>query len=264
MKRSTHRYGSQRSQVAEVWRPDAPSGPTPVVVLIHGGFWRQLYTKRLMHPLASAVVAQGWIAYNIEYRRVGALGRGGWPSTFDDVSNALEALADIDGVDAARVATCGHSAGGHLALWSASQRRTTMVPDPAAPRPRVKVCAAVSLAGVVDLVAAARQQVGGTAVPALMGGGPDEVPERYELGSPAALLPFGVPQFLIHGLADRTVPASLSARYVEAARARGDGDAHYIPVSDGGHMEMIDPAGPAFSEVVTRLTQVFARVGHPR
>jgi acetyl esterase/lipase len=257
MNRTTFRYGSHRAQVAEVWRPDGAGSSSPVVVLIHGGFWRQLYTKRLMHPLAAAVVAQGWVAYNIEYGRVGALGRGGWPATFDDVSGALDALVDVAGIDVARVATCGHSAGGHLALWAASARRTSAAP---APR-RVTVCAAVSLAGVVDLAEAARQRVGGTAVPALMGGGPDDVPERYALGSPAALLPLGVPQFLVHGTADRTVPPALSAGYVERARALGDQDAHYVPVPDGGHMEIIDPAAPAFGEVVARLTRVFDGAG---
>lgn len=255
MNRITLHYGSHRAQVVEVWRPEAPAGPSPVVVLIHGGFWRQLYTKRLMHPLAAAVVAQGWVAYNIEYGRVGALGHGGWPATFDDVSHAIDALVDVGGIDLARVATCGHSAGGHLALWAASARCTAA----AAPPRRVSVCAAVSLAGVVDLDAAARQGVGGTAVPALMGGAPDDVPDRYALGSPAALLPLGVPQFLLHGLADATVPASLSAGYVERARAMGDLDAHYVPVPDCGHMEMIDPVSPTFAEVVTRLTRVFER-----
>src|SRR6185437_12985874 len=108
---------------------------------------------------------RGWIAYNIEYRRVGSSGRGGWPATFEDVSDAIDALAGVDGVDRRRVATCGHSAGGHLALWAASSRSTG---DPRRPAPAIDVSAAVSLAGVVDLQAAARQFVGAGAVTALM------------------------------------------------------------------------------------------------
>jgi acetyl esterase/lipase len=242
--------------VAEVWRPEGADGSLPVVVMIHGGFWRQIYTKRLMHPLAAAVVEKGWIAYNIEYRRVGPFGRGGWPATFEDVSSALDALIDVAGVDVRRVATCGHSAGGHLALWAASPRRTagtTQTPHP------VRAHGAVSLAGVVDLVAAAQRGVGGTAVAALMGGTPDEWPNRYALGSPAALVPLGVPQFLIHGLRDRSVPASLSADYVERARALGDQGAHYIALPNTDHMEMIDPTKPAFGELVVCLEDIFAR-----
>ena len=128
MRPATVRYGNDRAQVAEVWRPRAAEGLLPVVVLIHGGFWRQLYTKRLMHGLARAVAARGWIAYNIEYRRVGSFGHGGWPETFEDVSDAIDRLAGVDGVDHQRVATCGHSAGGHLALWAASARSTGPTP----------------------------------------------------------------------------------------------------------------------------------------
>jgi acetyl esterase/lipase len=115
MKRTLVRYGSDRAQVAEVWRPPGAVSDRPVVVLIHGGFWRQPYTRRLMHRMARAIVAHGWVAYNIEYRRLGRFG-GGWPETFDDVRDALDALAAVDGVDRERIVTCGHSAGGHLAL----------------------------------------------------------------------------------------------------------------------------------------------------
>ena len=34
----------------------------------------------------------------------GQIGRGGWPETFEDVSDAIDALADVDGVDLHRVA----------------------------------------------------------------------------------------------------------------------------------------------------------------
>ncbi len=253
MKPETISYGSDRAQIAEVWRPGTTRAPLPVVVLVHGGFWRQLYTKRLMHRIARAMVGRGWIAYNIEYRRVGPLGRGGWPETFQDVSDAIDALAGVDGVDRRRVVTCGHSAGGQLALWAASSRATTNADRPA---PAIAVCAAVSLAGVVDLTRAARNLVGGGAVPELMGGGPEDVPDRYRLGSPAALLPVGKPQFLLHGLADGSVPAWLSESYVEEARALGD-PATYVPFPEVGHMEMISGRGIVFGELATCLESVF-------
>ena len=255
MSPETIRYGPDRAQVAEVWRPGAvpdTEGALPVVVLIHGGFWRQQYTKRLMHRLARAVTARGWMSYNIEYRRVGRFSRGGWPVTFEDVSDAIDALARVEGVDLHRVVTCGHSAGGHLALWAASPRRTG---DPRRAAAVVDVAAAASLAGVVDLEAAARQLVGRGAVQALMGGGPDEVPERYRLGSPAALLPLGKPQFLLHGLADDSVPAALSEHYAETAVRLGD-PAVYVPLPGVGHMEMISGRGAAFGELAAWLDSV--------
>jgi acetyl esterase/lipase len=238
--------------VAELWRPDVP-GDLPVVALIHGGFWRQVYTKRLMHRCARAVMAHGWVAYNIEYRRTGPMGAGGWPETFTDIADAIDALADMRGIDHSRIVTCGHSAGGHLALWAASSR-STGTPS-SQPRTHSRIHTAISLAGVVDLEAAARLGVGGDAIAALMGGPPAECADRYVLGSPASCLPMGIPQLLIHGSADSTVPASLSHAYVEQARAKGD-DARYVPVPGAGHMDMIEVGGAAFTEVLARLEQI--------
>jgi acetyl esterase/lipase len=241
----TVKYGSHHNQVADVWRPTGFPGDRPVVVLIHGGFWRQLYTKRLMHGMASAIVDLGWVAYNIEYRRVGALGSGGWPATFQDVAAAMDALDTVENIDLSRIITCGHSAGGHLALWAAGDRVTDVSEQSA----RVKPALAVSLAGVVDLIAAARMGLGGGAVQGLMGGEPDEYPDRYRLGSPAELLPLGTPQVLLHGVNDVSVPRSLSIEYVQRAQQLGD-EATYLPLRDTDHMEMINPKGQAFAHLV--------------
>jgi acetyl esterase/lipase len=250
---ATVRYGPDRAQVAEVWRPEPGGAALPVVVLIHGGFWHQHFTKRLMHRLARAVISQGWMAYNIEYRRVGPFGGGGWPETFEDVSDAIDALGRVEGVDRQRVATCGHSAGGQLALWAASSRSTG---DTRRPLPSVAVCAAVSLAGVVDLTAAARQFVGHGAVQALMGGDPDDVPDRYKLGCPTSLLPVGKPQLLLHGVPDRSVPPSLSEHYAETAVSVGD-PARYVPLPGVGHMDLINGRGTPFRELTAWLDSVF-------
>lgn len=247
------KYGPHRGQVAELWRPKEAPGPLPVVVLIHGGFWRQPYTKRLLHGMAKAVVAHGWVAYNIEYRRTGYLGRGGWPETFTDVGDAIDALAGVEGIDQHRIVTCGHSAGAQLALWAGSPRSTHT--RSWSRRAHVEVHAAISLAGVVDLEEAVGLGVGGSAVPALMGGLPVECADRYALASPASLLPLGVPQLLIHGLDDTTVPACLSEGYVERARSLGD-DVEYLPLPHAGHMDMIRVPGEALNAVLHRLDQV--------
>lgn len=247
MRRTRLRYGTAHAQVADIWRPAGGGGERPVVVLIHGGFWRQIYTKRLMHRLAAAVVAQGWVAYNIEYRRVGRMGAGGWPETFADVAAAVDALSGVGGIDHRRIVTCGHSAGGQLALWAGTAR---LASEPTTPS--VKVRAAISLAGVVDLAEAARLGLGGGAVEALMGGSPADVPDRYALGSPEARLPLGIPQFLLHGTADATVPAALSTAYVEKAAAQGD-DATFVPLAGAGHMDMLAPDGAAFRRVAAIL-----------
>jgi acetyl esterase/lipase len=113
------------------------------VCLLHGGFWRMPYGRDEMDAIARDLAARGFAVWNLEYRRVGAPG-GGWPGTLDDVGAGIDHLATLVGegvnLDLERVAVVGHSAGGQLALWSASRAS-----------PRVRVAAAAGLAPVADL-----------------------------------------------------------------------------------------------------------------
>ena len=115
-------YGPGTDRFGELWRP-AGDGPWPVVALLHGGFWRARRTLELMRPLAADLAGRGFAAWNLEYRRVGQPG-GGWPGTFQDVAAGLDHLAELAGrepLDLDRLVVAGHSAGGHLALWSAAR-----------------------------------------------------------------------------------------------------------------------------------------------
>ena len=116
-------YGEHPSQFIDVYTP-AGAGPHPVVVLIHGGFWRLPWGRDLMLGLASDLVARGFAAVNVEYRRLGEDG-GGWPGTCWDVVSALGVMAgrreqadEADEVDVAEEtspaasAEAGHSRAG--------------------------------------------------------------------------------------------------------------------------------------------------------
>jgi acetyl esterase/lipase len=245
-------YGPEPQQFGELRLP-AGAGPHPVLVVIHGGFWRARYSLEHIGHLCAALTAAGLATWNVEYRRVGDAG-GGWPGTFHDVAAAAEyvrELAPTYGLDLGRVVALGHSAGGHLALWLAGRHR---IPpgDPLAAAAPLPLRAAVSLGGVVDLRWASERRLGNGAVEDLLGGPPDQVPERYAAASPAALLPLGVRQVLIHGTADTNVPFALSEGYVAGAVARGD-DARLVPLSGAGHFEVIDPRSrewPVVAEAV--------------
>ncbi len=252
-------YGSRHSQHGELWMPDRPPDApitVPVVVLLHGGFWKAMYTKRLMTPLASDVTQRGWAAWNLEYRRVGSFSPGGWPATFDDVAAGIDhlgALAAIHHLDLDRVVAVGHSAGGHLALWAAGRGRL----PPGAPGASVgvRLRGVVGLGAVSDLVRAASLGLGGGAVARLLGGGPERRPERYAVADPIVLLPLGVPQALVHGDRDGAVPVALSRGYVERAVAAGD-RAVLAALPGVGHMELIDPDSPAWAAAVTEIERL--------
>ncbi len=237
-------YGGHPDQVANLHVPSPVGGPWPCVVLIHGGFWRVGWDRTLMTPLAVDLARRGLAAWNIEYRRVGQDG-GGWPGTFEDVAAAIDFLATVDQIDASRVATCGHSAGGHLALWLAGRHRLPA----SAPGglPRVVPIAAVSQAGVADLRRGAEAGLGAGACEALLGGGVDSVPERYAIASPAALLPLGVPELLVHGGSDEIVPLSQSAEFARVAREVGD-EVDEIIFTGGDHFDVVDVEHPTWHD----------------
>lgn len=255
-------YGDDPSQFGELYLP-AADGAVPVVVLVHGGFWQAGYGLDLMDDLAADVVARGWAAWNIEYRRVGQDG-GGWPGTFKDVAAAVDHLTELSSGDASagrdargvagrldleRVAVVGHSAGGHLAVWSAG--RVGLPAGAPGAGPRVVPKAVVSQAGVLDLVAAAEQGVGQTAVPDFMGAAPAAEPERYRLASPVAQVPIGVPVRCVHALQDDIVPIDQSKRYVQAATDAGDPAelASFV----GDHFAVLIPAELNWTDAATWL-----------
>ncbi|NUP53845.1 MAG: alpha/beta fold hydrolase [Catenulispora sp.] len=249
---ATFAYGPHPSQVADLYVPTG-GGPFPVAVLIHGGFWRTPFDRELMEPLAEDLAAHGVAAWNIDYRRVGDGGGGNeWRVTLDDVSASLDQLGAVSGeypLDTDRTALVGHSAGGHLALWLASE---------------FQVAAVVSQAGVSDLYDAAHERLGlGSPregfgvldVPAtveFLGGTPQEVPDRYAAASPSALLPLETPMLLVHGDEDDRVPVGQSRAFAEAARDAGD-EVELAEFARMGHFEVLDPRHESWTRTLGYL-----------
>ena len=238
-------YGDDASQFAELTRPDGPS--KGVVVVIHGGFWKAEYDLELGRPLARSLAEQGWTAWNVEYRRVGV--GGGAPATFDDVHAAIERLASVEDLDTSTVLTLGHSAGGHLAVWAAGRQRYAGWQDA-----RVRVTGAMSQAGVLDLVAAHRDDLGSGAVQALLGHAPTAEDAAHD---PRQQLPLDVPVRCVHGRADDIVPPSQSNDYVDAATTAGADAA--VELVDGDHFVVIDVESPAWTRQLELLEELSGR-----
>ncbi|WP_411129410.1 alpha/beta hydrolase family protein [Streptomyces sp. x-19] len=213
-------YGPHPDQVVDLYG----AGAGPLVVLLHGGFWRAAYDRRHLSPCAAELARRGLPVALVEYRRVGA--GGGVPETFLDVPAAIEAAAGAaDPAGRPReVVLVGHSAGGHLALLAAARRGT--------PVTRV-----VAVAPVADLARAHALGLSGGAVAELLGAGPGFA-GRLAAADPLRHPPAGVPVTLLHGTDDQDVPPELSRRYAAAHPAATalrelPGTGHYAALTPG-------------------------------
>jgi acetyl esterase/lipase len=239
-------YGSDPAQCGDLYLP-ARSGPHPVVVLLHGGCWRDQYGLEPLGQLCVALTGEGLAVWNVEYRRLG--NGGGWPTTFIDVASAADALHDIAGrygLDLARVVAMGHSAGGHLALWLAGRHR--LPPEsPLFTRTPLPLRGVVAIAAVPDLVKGVERDLCRGAISDLVGGSPASLPERYRQASPLALRPLGVPQRHIAGRDDLIVPVDYLQQYVAAAAEQDDVQLNILEAT--GHFEPVVANTPAWATV---------------
>lgn len=238
------RYADHADGVIDVFYPARDGAGGPLVVLLHGGFWRQGWDRTHARPLANALVADGLTVALPEYRRVD--GAGGWPQTFDDVRTVMSALPGLlTGIGlptADDVVVAGHSAGGHLALWLAGEG--------------FDLTRVVGLAPVGDLRAAARDHLGDDATAALLSGGPDEVPDRYDAADPAIRMADrpGCEVVVVHGCEDTVVPVANSRGL---AAQHPFVDLRELPGIE--HFGLIDPLSQAWPTVLSAI-----RGGQPR
>ena len=115
----------------------------------------------------------------------------------------------------------------------------------------IEIAGVISLAGVLDLGAAAREKIGNGAAIELMGGGPHERPERYAIADPLSQVPIPAIVRCVHARADDRVPFAESVAYVDAATAAGQ-DAQLLEV-DGTHFSIADISSPTWPTAVKAL-----------
>ena len=247
-------YGSDPNQFFDLRLPDLRSpkpkskGPYPIILNIHGGFWRARYNLDHAGHACAALTAKGLATANLEYRRVGNEG-GAWPGTFADIRAAYQFLvqnAAQHNLDAGKIVLMGHSAGGQLALCLAAHESGIM--------------RAVSLAGVVDLQRAYHLHLSNDAVVEFLGGTPREVPDHYREADPTQLS-IAARQWLIHGSADDVVPTDFSREYVAVKRKRSSAtkeDANLLEISGAGHFDLIDPRTTAWKAVEQTVLRLVA------
>ena len=245
-------YGPDPNQFLDLRIPSSKQKnrpPLPLVVHIHGGFWRAKYDLLHTGHLCAALTAKGFATANVEYRRVGNEG-GAWPGTFSDIRSAYNFLlqnADARNLDVRRIVIMGHSAGGQLALCLAAHEAS--------------VTRVVSLAGVVDLQRAYQLHLSNDAVVEFLGGKPSEVPDHYREADPMELSIPQAKQWLIHGSADEIVPPAFSSDYVTSKQKRPGiepEDSRLVAISGATHFDLIDPRSQAWKRVEETVIELAA------
>ena len=212
-------YGAGPLQWGEVRAPKG-RGPYPLLVVIHGGFWRN--TRDLVHMgrLCAALAVNGIATFNIEYRRMGDEG-GGWPGTFEDVLQAAAFARERWD----RVGALGFSAGGHLALRLAAEYEW--------------LSGAVGLGPVADLARAWDLRLSDGVVGEFLGG---------RLEAMSAACPMNHPPRtrveIVHGTEDDVAPLELSRRYAAAHPCT------LTEVEAANHFDVVNPESVAWPAVL--------------
>jgi len=245
-------YGTDPNQFIDLRSPSTKlknKSPYPLVINIHGGFWRAKYNLEHAGHLCAALTKRGMATANLEYRRVGNEG-GGWPGTFADIRAAYSFLlqnAAQHNLDREKVIVMGHSAGGQLALCLAAHEPT--------------LTRVVSLAGVIDLERAYQLHLSNDAVVEFLHGTPSEVPDHYSEADPMELSLPQARQWLICGSADEIVPPDFSPDYVSTKNKRSRNqkeDVNLLEIHGAGHFDLIDPRTQAWKQVEETVVRLAA------
>lgn len=228
----TIHYGEHADQFFDLRVPD-PGDSSPVVVFIHGGFWRELWQRDTIEQMA-VDLADAAATVNIEYRR----GVGSFPASVQDVHGAIDKVkvaAQDHGLDSDRVVVVGHSAGGYLALKLAEERDD--------------IAHVVAIAPAANLDSVATQYGDGNPASLYLGGDPGQQPAAWDAGrltrNPR------VPVTIVHGTKDESVPPAHADWYADPSSSKVD-----VEILDGaGHFDLVDPVSDYFATVRSTILE---------
>lgn len=228
-------YGTSPEQWYEWYEPQLKVSPKGVVVLVHGGFWRQKHTLVQMHPLVDFFLEQGWAVANVEYRR-GDCG-GDWPFIIQDVNRAFESIRHLaqEKKILGPVVGIGHSVGGQLVLLAAAYQDLV-----------------IALAPVTDVARTAQEDLGESAAVSFFGEAQHQVSTE---ASPLHQLPIKESVWVIHGVADQRVPLAHSEDFVAAMKNAG-ASVQFLTVPDLDHFHIIDPSCSIWPQVIVELESI--------
>lgn len=235
-----YKYGDDSQQYGQLYRMNC-GRKLPVVIIIHGGYWKDNHTldtyptKEIVKFVSKLNVA----VWNLEYRRMNTEGENltaPWPTVFSDVMHGIDYLKTIaiqEYLDLNRVVVIGHSAGGHLATWAASREKINVSSQLYTEKP-LKINRLISIAGVLDLNRPLDLDQPLQITKLLEGSVKGNYPELSN-SNPNQLHHNGVAMTVIHGDADKTVNISQAYSYLKNAGS----NVRFIELSNADHFSML-------------------------
>ena len=212
------KYGDDDQQFGDLYIPDNLCN-LPVIVVIHGGYWRDLSSLD-SYPTKSIVdeYKEKYAIWNLEYRRMTEHGCIDPNLIFSDIKNGFEHLSNLNeyNLDLDNILLIGHSAGGHLATWLLGEELII--------RPKK----AISIAGVLDLGQYKKLDKPEQVIRLL-----NNDLNNIDYANPIKRGHGKTQLFLVHGLDDQTVPYSMAEAYVRKW------DAELILYNDCDHFGML-------------------------
>lgn len=209
-------------------RTDDPTLRPAVVLYIGGGFITDLDFDTI-GVWADFLASRGFVAFNTRQRLLTTPGVTRRDVLTDAIAAARFVASDGPrfGADPNRIGVMGRSSGGQLALL------VGMVPSPEQfgeagdPTVPLKIKAIVDLFSSVDdsrfFTTNEFTLLPRSAIAAVYGGLPSQVPEAYAESAPLTYVRPGLPPiFIVHGFLDTTVSISHSIVLADALEAAGD------------------------------------------
>ncbi|HEY5700597.1 MAG TPA: alpha/beta hydrolase fold domain-containing protein [Gammaproteobacteria bacterium] len=174
------RHGD-RAMTLRLFTPPG-AGPFPVVLDLHGGAWTKGHMTEC-YDRDETLAKAGFAAAALDFRHAA----DAYPSSLVDINYAvrwLKAHANDYRLDAGRVALCGQSSGGHLAMLAAMRPRDARYSEIALPGQASAVDASVNCVGMLWPVINplsryrhAKRALTETPPPGWVG----DIPERHDL-----------------------------------------------------------------------------------
>jgi acetyl esterase/lipase len=214
--------GGKQDLKLDLYMPLQPGEPTPAIVFIHGGGWRE-GSKSDLRSFCQAFAKMGYVAVTVDYRLAPA---NRWPAQIEDVKCAvrwLRANAKRLRVDPERIAAAGSSAGGHLALLLGfTQAKDGLEGTGGWPNQSSQVSAVVNIVGPTDLAERDWSEPVEQLLINFLGGSRTQIADVFRQASPLTYLRKDAPPVLTwHGTKDDLVPYSQATKLDAAMKQIG-------------------------------------------